>query len=111
MEFAMYLQRMLDNEIPTYEEVDPTRVILIPRHYSQEEALFEDDLANLKARFLDLGVALLNKTPYKIEISLAEIVQICPRNRQRIDSYDRLKRYLLTKGVELIVYSQKTKKI
>ena len=111
MEFAMYLQRTLDNEIPTYEEIDPSRVILIPRQYSQEESLFEDDLANLKARFPDLGVALLNKTPYRIEMTLAEIVQVCPRNRQRIDSYDRLKRYLLTKGVELIVYSQKTKKI
>ena len=110
MEFAMYLQRMLDNEIPTYEEIDPSRVILIPRQYSQEESLFEDDLANLKARFPDLGVALLNKTPYRIEMTLAEIVQVCPRHRQRIDSYDRLKRYLLTKGVELIVYSQKTKK-
>lgn len=106
----MYLQRMLDNEIPTYEEIDPSRVILIPRQYSQEESLFADDLSNLKARFPDLGVALLNKAPYRIELSLAEIVQICPRNRQRIDSYDRLRRYLLTKGVELIVYSQKTKK-
>ena len=111
MEFAMYLQRMLDNEIPTYEEIDPSRVILIPRQYSQEESLLEDDLSNLKARFPDLGVALLNKTPYRIEMSLAEIVQVCPRNRQRIDSYDRLKRYLLTKGVELNVYSQKSKKI
>ena len=110
MEFAMYLQRMLDNEIPTYEEIDPTRVILIPRQYSQEESLFDEDLKNLKVRFPDLGVALLNKTPYKLEISLAEIGQICPRNRQRIDSYDRLRRYLLTKGVELIMYSQKTKK-
>ena len=107
----MYLQRMLDNEIPTYEEIDPTRVILIPRQYSQEESLFDEDLKNLKVRFPDLGVALLNKTHYKIEISLADIGQICPRHRQRIDSYDRLKRYLLTKGIELIVYSQKTKKI
>lgn len=111
MEFTMYLQRMLDNEIATYEEVDPKRVILIPRQYSQEESLFEDDLTNLKTRFPDLGIAMLNKTPYKIEMSLAEISQVCPRNRQRIDSYDRLKRYLLTKGVELNVYSQKTKKI
>ena len=111
MEFAMYLQRMLDNEIPTYEEVDPSRVILIPRQYSQEESLFDEDLKNLKARYSDLGIALLNKTPYRIEISLADLYQICPRNRQRIDSYDRLKRYLLTKGVELNIYSQKTKKI
>lgn len=110
MEFAMYLQRMLDNEIPVYEEIDPGRVILIPRQYSQEESLFDEDLKNLKVCFPELGVALLNKTHYKLEISLGEIGQICPRNRLRIDSYDRLKRYLLTKGVELIVYSQKTKK-
>ena len=102
---------MLDNEIPTYEEVDPKRVILIPRQYSQEESFFDEDLKNLKARFPNLCIALLNKTPYKIEMSLAEINQVCPRNRQRIDSYDRLKRYLLTKGVELNIYSQKTKKI
>ena len=111
MEYSFYLQRMLENDIVSYEEIDSSRVILIPRQYSQEESLFEDDLANLKARYPDLGVALLNKTPYRIEMTLAEIVQVCPRNRQRIDSYDRLKRYLLTKGVELIVYSQKTKKI
>ena len=111
MEYSFYLQRMLENDIVSYEEIDSSRVILIPRQYSQEESLFEDDLANLKARYPDLGVALLNKTPYRIEMTLAEIVQVCPRNRQRIDSYDRLKRYLLTKGVELIVNSQKTKKI
>ena len=111
MEYSFYLQRMLENDNVSYEEIDSSRVILIPRQYSQEESLFEDDLANLKARYPDLGVALLNKTPYRIEMTLAEIVQVCPRNRQRIDSYDRLKRYLLTKGVELIVYSQKTKKI
>ena len=111
MEYSFYLQRMLDNEIPTYEEVDPTRVILIPRQYSQEESLFDEDLKSLKARYPDLGISLLNKTPYRIEISLADLCQICPRNRQRTDSYDRLKRYLLTKGVELNVYSQKSKKI
>ena len=110
MEYSFYLQRMLENDNVSYEEIDSSRVILIPRQYSQEESLFEDDLANLKARYPDLGVALLNKTPYRIEMTLAEIVQVCPRNRQRIDSYDRLKRYLLTKGIELIVYSQKTKK-
>lgn len=87
MEFTMYLQRMLDNEIATYEEVNPKRVILIPRQYSQEESVFDEDLKNLKARFPDLGIAMLNKTPYKIEMSLTEISQVCPRNRQRIDSY------------------------
>lgn len=110
MDYCIYLQHMLENQVPTYVEVDPREVILIPRQYIEEEKLFESDLSNLIAKFPDLSVALLNKFPFQIELSLAEISQICPRNRQRIDSYDRLRRYLLTKGIELIVYSQKTKK-
>ena len=111
MEFTIYLQRRLDNEIPTYEEVDPKRVILIPRQYSEEESVFETDIANLKSNFPEMAVAMMNRTPYRLELPLSSITKICPRNRQRIDSYDRLRRYLLTKGVELNVYSQKTKKI
>ena len=111
MDYCVYLQRMLDNEIPTYVEVDPREVILIPRQYSEEENVFETDVANLKSNFPELAVAMMNRTPYRLELPLASITKICPRNRQRIDSYDRLKRYLLTKGVELIVYSQKSKKI
>ena len=110
MDYCVYLQRMLDNEIPTYVEVDPREVILIPRQYSEEENVFETDVVNLKSNFPELAVAMMNRTPYRLELPLASITKICPRHRQRIDSYDRLKRYLLTKGVELIVYSQKTKK-
>ena len=83
----------------------------IAKEYSEEENVFETDVANLKANFPELAVAMMNRTPYRLELPLSSITKICPRNRQRIDSYDRLKRYLLTKGVELIVYSQKTKKI
>lgn len=110
MDFCIYLQRMLDNDIPSYEEVDPQNVILIPRQYSQEESCFDADIANLKANYPELAVALLNKTPYKLELSLNEIAKICQRSRQRVDSYERLKRFLLTKGVELVIYSQKTRK-
>ena len=111
MDYCIYLQRMLDNEIPTYVEVDPREVILIPRQYSEEESVFETDIANLKSNFPEMVVAMMNRTPYRLELPLSSITKICPRNRQRIDSYDRLRRYLLTKGVELNVYSQKTKKI
>ena len=107
----MYLQRMLDNDVPTFVEVDPREVILIPRQYSEEENVFATDVANLKANFPELAVAMMNRTPYRLELPLASITKICPRHRQRIDSYDRLRRYLLTKGVELNIYSQKTKKI
>ena len=51
MDYCVYLQRMLDNDVPTYVEVDPREVILIPRQYSEEENVFETDVANLKANF------------------------------------------------------------
>ena len=94
MDYCIYLQRMLDNEIPTYVEVDPREVILIPRQYSEEESVFETDIANLKSNFPEMAVAMMNRTPYRLELPLSSITKICPRNRQRIDSYDRLRRYL-----------------
>ena len=47
MDYCVYLQRMLDNEIPTYVEVDPRDVILIPRQYSEEENVFESDVTSV----------------------------------------------------------------
>ncbi len=45
-----------------------------------------------------------------ITISLQEILKICPRNRQRVDAYRILVRYLKEQlGVELIINSKKSK--
>ena len=45
-----------------------------------------------------------------ITITLQEILKICPRNRQRVDAYKILVRYLKEQhGVELIINSKKSK--
>lgn len=45
-----------------------------------------------------------------INITLQEILKICPRKRHRIDSYSTLVRYLREQlGVELVITSNKTK--
>lgn len=45
-----------------------------------------------------------------IEISLQEILKICPRDRRRVDAYNSLKAYLSEEfGCTLYITSQKTK--
>lgn len=47
----------------------------------------------------------------KIEITLQEILKICPRDRKRVDAYNSLKSYLNDEfGCSLYITSQKTKK-
>ena len=46
----------------------------------------------------------------KIEITLQEILKICPRDRKRVDAYTSLKSYLNDEfGCNLCITSQKTK--
>ena len=46
----------------------------------------------------------------RIDIQLKELLEIIPQRRKRIDSYNKLVRYLKSAfGVELIISSQKTK--
>ena len=47
----------------------------------------------------------------KIEITLQEILKICPRDRKRVDAYTSLKSYLNDEfDCSLYITSQKTKK-
>lgn len=47
----------------------------------------------------------------KIEITLQEILKICPRDRKRVDAYNSLVKYLNDEfDCSLYVVSQKTKK-
>ena len=48
----------------------------------------------------------------RIDIQLKELLEIIPQRRKRIDSYNKLVRYLKSAfGVELIISSQKTKNV
>ena len=48
----------------------------------------------------------------RIDIQLKELLDIIPQRRKRIDSYNKLVRYLKSAfGVDLIISSQKTKNV
>ena len=51
MNFALYLQRMLDNECPSYQEVSPENIVFIPRNYSEEQDSLAPELELLKKAF------------------------------------------------------------
>lgn len=75
---------------------------------------FSDDIAALSQKFPQL-VSLLNEKDSRddsliLEISLKEIFVLCPRNRCRLDRYEKLQEYLKENhNTTLIIKSQKTK--
>ena len=109
MNFTLYLQRMLDNDCPSYQEVNPANIVFIPRNYSEEEDSLAPDLELLKKRFPQVVESLETGKPLTLELSLAEIRTIIPKKRIRVDAYARLQRLLKTKNIELKIFSQKTK--
>lgn len=109
MNFALYLQRMLDNECPSYQEVSPENIIFIPRNYSEEEDSLASEIEMLKKRFPEVVESLETGKSLTLELSLAEISAIIPKKRIRVDAYARLQRLLKTKNIELKIFSQKTK--
>ena len=111
MNFALYLQRMLDNErqCPSYQEVSPENIVFIPRNYSEEEKSLAPELELLKKGFPEVIESLETGKPLTLELSLAEISTIIPKKRIRVDAYARLERLLKTKNIELKIFSQKTK--
>ena len=109
MNFTLYLQRMLDNDCPSYQEVNPAHIVFIPRNYSEEEDSLAPDLELLKKRFPQVVESLETGKPLTLELSLAEISTIIPKKRIRVDAYARLQRLLKTKNIELKIFSQKTK--
>lgn len=109
MNFTLYLQRMLDNECPSYQEVSPENVVFIPRNYSEEEGCLSPEIEMLKNHFPEVAEALGAGKPLTLELSLGEISAIIPKKRVRVDAYARLQRILKTKNIELKIFSQKTK--
>lgn len=66
--------------------------------------------ADLDALQMYLNTTL--KTGLCINLTLSELLTICPRVRRRIDAYSSLCKFLKARlGVELIITSQKTKKL
>lgn len=74
---------------------------------------FSDDIAALSQKFPQLTSQLAtnkNEQELVLEISLKEIFVLCPRNRCRLDRYEKLQEYLKENhNTTLIIKSQKTK--
>jgi hypothetical protein len=109
MNFTLYLKRFLENECPSYQEVNPENIVFIPRNYSEEEESQAPDIELLKKRFPEVVESFETGKPLTLELSLAEISTIIPKKRIRVDAYARLQRLLKTKNIELKIFSQKTK--
>lgn len=66
---------------------------------------YESDIEALKQKYGDSF-----STSFCIEVSLKEILELCPRERRRTDSYQGLVSYLKNRyGVTLRIHSQKSK--
>lgn len=110
MDFEIFaLQSSIDAERRVYNRLDQKKeeVIILP---SKEVVKYEPDVKLLLDAFPDMKVSVENKQPYTLTISLQDLVQIVPRKRIRIDSYDSLRKLLRgAYNVELILTSRKTK--
>ena len=72
---------------------------------SRHNEKYEQDITALKEKF---GNSFI--TGLCIKITLKEALGMMPRNRKKVDAYDRLTRYLQNEfGITLTIYSQKTK--
>ena len=107
--FALYLQRFLENESPSYQEVNLENMVFIPRNYTEELDILAPDIELLKKRFPQVVESFETGKPLTLELSLAEISTIIPKKRVRVDAYARIQRLLKTKNIELKIFSQKTK--
>ena len=64
---------------------------------------FKDDIEALTAAYGELYEGLT------IDINLQDLLEICPRERRRIDAYTGLTSYLEKRGITLTIKSRKTK--
>ena len=94
-----YLQMAFTENPSSNNPSQPTvkREVIVPEK-------FRNDVEALKGYGLQLEPGI------SIEVTLAEILTICPRERRRVDSYKGLVSYLRDEfNITLIIKSQKTK--
>lgn len=90
-------------------DITTTKQEAIPEKYSPSEPLstvqtskFDSDVEALRKKYGDLETGLT------IEMTLQELLKICPRKRTRVDAYQGLVSYLKAKyGVILNIKSRK----
>lgn len=107
------IQRGLDSDHPalvtTKLNQNETHQVILIRDYEKEQSVLSDDIDKLVSAFPEIKAAIESGGTLIKELTLQEISTIVPRQRVRIDSYARLVRLLLTKGIELKITSRKTR--
>lgn len=101
-----YIKRILGSERGLdSNRQDSTTPDVIDKKSSIITKKYKDDIEALQSKYGDAF-----KTGLCIRISLKEILELCPRERRRIDAYRGLASYLKKNwGIELKITSQKTK--
>lgn len=101
-----YIKRILGSERGLdSNRQDSTTPDVIDKKSSIITKKYKDDIEALQSKYGDAF-----KTGLCIRISLKEILELCPRERRRIDAYRGLASYLKKSwGIELKITSQKTK--
>ena len=94
-----YEQKQQEEAVPVIEkEISPSVLT------NRSKGKFDVDVKALKTKCGSFTSGLC------IEITLQELLSICPRNRARVDAYRGLVSYLQKcHGVKLIIKSRKTK--
>ena len=87
-----------NRQVNTTPDVIVEKSSIIPRKY-------KEDINALQRKYGDAF-----KTGLRIRVALKEMLELCPRERRRIDAYIGLVSYLKKSwGIELKITSQKTK--
>lgn len=88
----------LNRQVTTPDVIEESSIPQIPKKY-------KEDIESLQKHYGDAF-----KTGLCIKINLQELLELCPRERKRIDAYRGLVSYLEKSwGIELKIISQKTK--
>lgn len=110
--FCIFLAHSLDQErqYSAPRKIDADKVVVIPHSYQSEEEYFKEDIALLCGAYPIVAATLETGESCTVETTLAEILAVVPRKRSRCDAYSRFQRYLQTRGVTLVINSNKSKK-
>lgn len=81
---------------------------------AKTQETFDESQTHVKVKFKSDIEALVKKfgnpLPKEISMSLSEALELMPRDRKRVDAFKAVQKYLSERGVNLVIYSQKTKK-
>ena len=88
------------------ENAEPSVIVKKNSNHKSIPEKYKKDVSALEEKYGSFS----SLTGLSITLTLKEALEIMPRNRRRIDSYEGLRNYLEREyGIELTIKSQKTK--